>query len=158
MSLEGQKFYTSRDVIFHENTFPFSDTSPQHLFPSPLPMITQSSCSHNPLRASSVIDNPTTSILDTPQQVRRSDRAHRIPGYLNDYVCMSYNESSCFSTLINLSFQPPSISFHSLSSHSQQLLKNLHISEPSTYKEAALSHGWQAAMDQELQALALTHT
>ena len=103
-------------------------------------------------------DPATTSVPDIPPQVRKSDRKHKLRGYLTDYVCISHNESSCFSTLTNLSLQPPTISFHSLSSHSQQLLENLHISEPSTYEEAAHSPGWQAAMEQELQALAATRT
>lgn len=40
--------------------------------------------------------------------LRRSTRSHKIPGYLQDYVCCSLseeNEAFCFSTLTNLCIQ-----------------------------------------------------
>ena len=46
-TLETQKFYTSRDVVFHEDVFPYSATASQPLFPSPLIIPTDpSDCPH----------------------------------------------------------------------------------------------------------------
>ena len=77
MSLESQKFCTSRDVVFHENVFSFSDASPQYLFPSSAPMHSDYAhaledtrtfplCSHGPLLTSAMGESPTTPVTESP--------------------------------------------------------------------------------------------
>jgi len=77
---------------------------------------------------------------------------------LGDYVCTTYKESSNFTTVTNLSFQPPSVTIHCLTMDSEQLLSNLSFIEPQSYNQAVLHPGRQATMNKELQALEDTKT
>ena len=119
MTLDTHKFHFSRDVIFHEDVFPFSTVNLDHsMFPSPpsfhgdtsleSPALTLEPPTHH---VEEPADSPTlpaeTEI--TPHQVRRSARGHRTPSYLNDYVCAAHTESHCMVTLTNLDFQPLSL-------------------------------------------------
>ena len=132
MYLNTRKFYRSRDVIFHENIFPFSITYHQSLFPSnattqvdcpsvSLDMSVSPTCSHSPFHSVPSMDaNSRTPLANLQQQqARRSNRMQKTPGYLDDYVCTSDTESTCFSTLTSLRFQSPSIPFHCLNTYSQ---------------------------------------
>ena len=94
----------------------------------------------------------------SPQQPRRSDRVHKPPQYLQDYLCSAPMESSCFSALTNLSLQPPTILVHCLHTTSQDLLANLDFTEPQSYEQAVSHPGWQASMQAELTALVDTGT
>jgi len=163
MDLEHQKIYTSRDIVFHETTFPYAKSSTQPLFPPTNPSpVDLSHLQHNNLPAT---EPPCTASPETAQQteatppsVRRSTRLHRTPQYLADYMLAAQITPSCFTTLTNLSFQPPLMPVNCLHSASQQLLANLDFTEPQSYEEAALHPGWQKAMEQELQALHHTQT
>ena len=126
MTLDTHKFYTSKDVIFHEHIFPFSASTHPSLFPSSLnntvasfePQLVQ----HHELASSQqpqVSENSNLNTNHDTQQSRRSPITHKIPGYLHDYVCTAHTESSCFGTLTNLCSQPPTLSVHYLSTTSQ---------------------------------------
>ena len=153
MDITIQKFYTSKDVIFHETIFPFSTTLQQSMFP-----IQNSGDYH---------DYPDLSSLPSPahpqpapeiQPIRRSTKLHKPPSYLHDYVCTAITESYCFLTLANLDFVPSSLPIHFLSSSNQTLLETLDYTEPQTYDQAVLHLGWQEAMQKELHALKETNT
>ena len=73
---------------------------------------------------------------------RRSERIYKTPEYLQDYIYSATTESSCFSTLTNLSLQPPTIPVHCLSTASQNLLANLDFTGPQTFEEAISHRGW----------------
>jgi len=113
MTLDTNKFYFSRDVVFHENIFPFStanqdqplflstphicDTLPDSPVSSPTP----------PEHLEETLETLPTEQDTTPQQVRRSTRGHKTPSYLDDYVYTAHTESHCMTTLTNIDFHPP---------------------------------------------------
>ena len=171
IDLEHHKLYFSRDIVFHENIFPYAETLPKPLFPptnTTIPCEEPSSYLHlNPtITAPSHPESPHLQQpeVPSPQSIRRSSRVHKPPHYLEDYVHSVHNvhsahsQSFCFTTLTNLSFQPPLLPLHCLHSSSQKFLTNLSFSEPKTYEEAVSHHSWQEAMSKELQALQDTNT
>lgn len=120
------------------NPYPFTPdpsfpTSALHhfppTFPDPLPS-TDSSASHSHM--SSTSSNPSSTYSD-PLPVRRSDRPHNPPSYLQDYQC-----------------QLPA--FFSYSS-----IQHLEF-EPHTYAQAAPIPAWQDAMKKEFEALQVNNT
>jgi len=166
MDIQSRKIYSSRDVVFHEQIFPFSPSFQKAMAipaeqavhfdeESVLPPI-------HPITESPITDQqhptsiPSSSEDDT--SVRRSSRLHKTPTYLDDYVHSALTEPLCFSTLTNLTLQPPTFSSLCLHSSSQQVLDRLSYTEPQSYTEAILHPAWQVAMDQELQALQDTKT
>jgi len=168
MTLDTHKFHFSRDVIFHEDIFPFSKTQPDHsLFPPP-PVYHDDTLSQNPATVPEPPANVEAQTAETPvlptetecisPQVRRSTRRHTTPSYLNDYLCTAYTDSHCMATITNLDFQPLSLTTQSLHEDSQQLVQNLDFHEPSSFEEAVAHPGWQTAMKAELQALEATKT
>jgi len=103
MDLETHEFHVSRDVVFHEEVFPFA-ASQQHkvLFQPPSQSITEEECS--PAQPELVSSTPCP---DTPSTLSRPAREHRRPPYLQDYVCSaSPTTSYCCSTLTNLCIFP----------------------------------------------------
>jgi len=119
MALDTHKFHLSRDVIFHEDIFPFSQNKPDHsMFPSPpalhndltfsTPALTPEPSTPPADPAAEHTETPTvpTATEITPPPVRRSTRGHKTPSYLNDYLCTAHAESHCMATLTNLDFQP----------------------------------------------------
>ena len=110
MDLDSYKFFESRDVIFHENTFPFAKPHTAELqrssglFPNP-PHLFEDNIPYND--DSRIIIEPQTQLYEadrnsptnsTPEQPRRSSRPHKLPSHLQDYVCCSssslYDSSS----------------------------------------------------------------
>jgi len=95
MTLDTHKFHTSRDLVFHENIFPFSTQPTTSLFPredvcstSEYSTLSTSGealpdTSNNHLPSSSPLP-PSVTTLDTtsPPQPRKSDRVHKPPQYL----------------------------------------------------------------------------
>jgi len=146
MALDTHKFHTSRDIVFHEDIFPFSSSPTSTLFPIHSAVPTELP------EVSHLSHNPPIQCFEPPNP-RRSVRPHKAPSYLNDYVCTVVAESHYLSTLTNLSLQPPSLSYYCLANNSQHLLARLNFTEPQTYDQAASHPGWQQAMHQELQAL-----
>jgi len=162
MDIETNQFYVSRDVVFHEDVFPFVvSSSSQHkpLF-QPVPQLfTEEGFSHTSDQTSAT---PSTSCSDDGHEIARTPatsqpdssrptRTHKKPSYLQDYVCCSSaseNVQFCCSTLTNLCVFPSHEVVTVAAASSTQTLK-----EPSSYTEAASDQGWQAAMDKELSAL-----
>ena len=99
MTLDTHKFHLSRDVIFHEDIFPFSKIKPDHsLFPSPPTFHNDMTLSTPAFRPEPPTPpaNPEIEHAESPIQpavaeitsppVRRSTREHKTPGYLHDYL------------------------------------------------------------------------
>jgi len=150
MDLETHEFHVSRDVIFHEEVFPFA-ASQQHkvLFQPPSQSITEEECS--PAQPDLVSSTPCPAISSTPS---RPAREHRRPPYLQDYVCSaSPTTSYCCSTLTNLCISPTT-TLTSIAASTPVP----HIQEPNTYAEAVQDPGWTAAMEKELSALLANET
>ncbi|XP_019237846.1 PREDICTED: uncharacterized protein LOC109217992 [Nicotiana attenuata] len=155
--------YKAEDVVFHELVFPFdtSSTSSSHaiqspslppspaldpfsdtIVPVPVPTNELPSTSLSTL-ASPPPPNPASptisadtipSILESPTPpLRRSDRPHHLPSYLQDYKCQLHVSFSCSSV------QP--VEF-----------------EPYTYTHVAPIPSWQDAMRKEFEALEANNT
>jgi len=168
MSLDTHKFYFSRDVIFHEEVFPFASVNTYHsMIPSPPvfhddtalqpPAFTPEPTAHHMAEPADTPNIPAEADF-TPQQVRRSTRGHKTPTYLQDYVCTAHSEGHCMVTLTNLDFQPLSLTAQHLHEDSQQFLQHLDFHEPNSFEEAVAHPGWQSAMNTELQALETNKT
>lgn len=165
-----KKILISRDVVFHEDIFPYSASStPIILFP-PLPPYIDSDSSLPPSRSSSspqesVIQSSTLSPSSTSSEshlspvspshspshvlaARYPSRIHHSPSYLNDYLC---SFSSYFPpSLTYIPASPRSVCFSTLSSRNQSLVHTLDtVLEPSTYQQPA----WQEAMLKEFEVL-----
>ena len=105
MDLENHKFHVSKDVVFHEEIFPFAAaTEKQHkpLFQTTSqPSIEEEFCH---------IHDQTSVAPLVPHQVAqpepsRPGREHKRPSYLQDYVCCSTASKDtkfCCSTLTSL--------------------------------------------------------
>ena len=103
MDLESNKIYVSRDVAFHERIFPFASLPKEKsMFQScSLPSFEDFNEVRDEEIHSEVQLQPNTK-AETNVQLRRSTRSHKIPNYLQDYVCCSLTEEKeafCFSTL-----------------------------------------------------------
>ena len=156
--------FVSRDVVFHENIFPFalkhpiSPTNPVLPLPIPIhdstiplldPLLTNSfplsSINDSPSSSSNM--NPTTEPCIpsaseiTPQPSRKSSRVKHTPGYLHDYHChiaTSTLNPAPLSTASGIPYSLSSVlSYDHLSS--TQKLFSLSISalvEPTSYIQA----------------------
>ena len=173
-NIEDQKVIISRDVVFHENIFPYSlqnsHSIPDQIFP------TSSNLHHED---SDPISTPIPPPSPTPiqnhpssqQNLRRSTRSINPPVRLKDYVCPKPKSSnfqpsnppcasfaSCMHTMTQIA-SPGHVCFTSLSDNSKNLITNLsQIHEPSTYEEAASIPEWQEAMQKEFDALEANNT
>ena len=140
LDLGHQKVYFSRDIIYHENVFPyvnfsikplfFPDSSPftyEDLSPLSEPTYTPDTPTESSHNEGSDVISETPPL---PQSVRKSLRPHKSPSYLQDYVHSVHKEPFCFATLINLSIQPLVLPVHCLHLSSQQLLDILNFTEP----------------------------
>lgn len=173
--MRTREIIISKDVIFHEKHFPYhhkqQKDSPYAIFYLPvstLPHILDNNQqtftpvtpnndyspqdnfynhpkpehSHQPVLNEIVpidTDNPVNTL-------RRSNRTHKAPVYLSDYVCN--NIKWC-----NL------VSFNNLPNSSQAFFTcQSQWHEPTTYKEAVNDIKWQDAMQTKLGALDHNHT
>jgi len=173
--------FVSRDVVFHENIFPFalkhpiSPTDPVLPLPIPIhdsaiplldPLLTNSfplsSINDSPSSSSNM--NPTTEPCIpsaseiTPQPSRKSSRVKHTPGYLHDYHChiaTSTLNPAPSSTASGIPYSLSSVlSYDHLSS--TQKLFSLSISalvEPTSYIQAVKHEEWREAMDNEIKEL-----
>jgi len=154
MDIDTQKIYVSRDVIFHEDIFPFATPAKDrplfHHQPLSCPDDTYPTSFRAPISEPPPDTPDVQPSTDHPVQLRKSSRTHTLPGYLQDYVCCTpsiQDPSFCFSTVTNLSI-PDAFLFSAQESCQDHL-----ITEPTTYAEASQHSGWQLAMNKEIQAL-----
>ena len=152
MDLETHKFFESRDVVFHEDIFPFDKEYAKQsgvLFPFHR---AADDDADTPLHQPECDSHPSSSVLpESPMmlQLRRSARTHRLPNHLQDFVCCSMTDSFCSCTLTNLCVQD----HECLAVVAPLEDTHPHIVEPNSYEAAVQHPGWQLAMEQELQAL-----
>ncbi|KAL0353609.1 UNVERIFIED_CONTAM: Retrovirus-related Pol polyprotein from transposon RE1 [Sesamum angustifolium] len=156
-NLDSNTLFMSRDVVFHEHTFPFQavsiDSDPVSI---PLPIV--DSDVHTPSQdppipfSNSLHPFPVTqpavpTSSDTHIPLRRSQRTTSKPSWLNDYECncISSNADSC----IPSSYSTAHLSFVAhLSS----------LQEPKDYLQASKDSNWVATMNKELEALKANDT
>ncbi|KAL0462570.1 UNVERIFIED_CONTAM: Retrovirus-related Pol polyprotein from transposon RE1 [Sesamum latifolium] len=143
--------FTSRDVVFHENTFPFKNI-PTEPDPIPLPLPISEPTTDDTLE---IPTTPTMFLASSdhisplppshpppPLTLRKSHRQSPKPTWMADYVCHCTFLASAHCT--PSSFAPPHISSVAQLSSKQ---------EPRTYLQASKDEKWIAAMQQEIQAL-----
>jgi len=169
LSLADKKYYISRDVVFHEFNFPFSQqnssqsSNHSHSDPGDLSVFSDlSTYPSQPISQTNQTDStPMPHTVSSPPSdlPHRPIRTHKIPSYLQDYVMCSHSTSGhCLATTTNFCLPPSSVSSTCLAIPSQQLLSNLDFTEPCNYDEAITHAGWQDAMNKEFQALFDNHT
>ncbi|KAL0412091.1 UNVERIFIED_CONTAM: Retrovirus-related Pol polyprotein from transposon RE2 [Sesamum latifolium] len=146
--------FTSRDVQFHEDIFPFRTvppTSPTYL---PVPASDTDSC--HPVTTSPdhslPITCPTstasassthTSLPTHAPTLRRSNRQVTQPLWLQDFIC-NHTSSTSLHPDCHSSFSP---------AHMRFLAQVDAVHEPRSFKEVAQNPNWCEAMDTELEAL-----
>ena len=156
--LENEITFVSRDVIFHENIFPFSQITKDSQYE---PVI--------PLPITDCIDCPpqTSSFASSPPTIRRSERLRQPPSYLQDFHCGMAtvplpNQSSTSKDGLPVSTSHPLSRYLSYTQFSPpHRAFNVIISsllEPKSFKQAAQNPKWCDAMAAEIRALETNKT
>ena len=155
LELSTSRFYKSRDVVFHENIFPFANKSKDNPFIFVPPQKEVIADDDVVQEVGNDVETNTENLSPTEvvQPIRRSTREHTLPKYLSDYVCCSnIQNNTCCCTLTNLSVPPES-------AHGAVVLPcSSLLEEPRSYWEAASDPRWKGAMDKELEALNSNNT
>ena len=153
LDIETRSISISRNVIFHEEIFPFSKTAPD----------ISSDLFHDRVLPCIATDNDQSSsvlprVVSQPHlQVAPSSRPTRVskqPSYLKDYHCSLINSVAHVETHSTSHPIQHFLSYDKLSpSYKLFSLSVSIISEPSSFAKAAEIPEWRAAMDCELEAL-----
>ncbi|KAL0303814.1 UNVERIFIED_CONTAM: Retrovirus-related Pol polyprotein from transposon RE1 [Sesamum radiatum] len=153
--LDTHTLFTSRDVIFREDSFPFQSSPPSKSVSLPLPIPDTETpnslaphsdpCSSSP-NSSIESQPPVPSPPDSRVCLRRSQRVSSKPSWLSDYDC------HCISSATSCS--PVSYS----TAHIQFVAHLSTLQEPKSYLQASKDRNWVEAMTQELNALAANKT
>lgn len=167
------KVFTSRDVKFFPETYPFSTPVTEDAAPSlPLVEITgedvaldsdeetasaDRSCTEEP-----PINDHQANIQPAASDIvplRRSTRSHHPPSWMKDYIGTVQTGATILpSTSLTPSTFPYFISPNLSSSYITYLFNILTIHEPTSYTEASSHPEWVQAMQDELNALESNHT
>lgn len=144
LNLETNDFFISRDVIFHEHSFPFKDVS---VISIPLDIFSDSVL---PAHISSSNISP-----NLPKHTR-SNRVTHAPHHLRDYHCFTTTSIFPSTTAHPLSTY---LSSHRLSPSFSALVNNISsVLEPEHYSQAVAFPEWKQAMVDELSALETSGT
>ena len=174
LDLTTCKTFISRNIYFHESTFPsipntvhtplVFPTFPQ-FFDTFTPTPSQSTPLHSDLPITSA---PPTATLpqDTTSQPRRSTRPKHPPPYLQQYYCghmtqiPSVNPSSSTCSIPGTQYSLLSfLSTSQLSLHHRAFTSSVSlVFEPKTYNQARSIPHWQQAMTTKIKALEHNHT
>jgi len=160
--IESNKVFTSRDVIFDEDSFPYesiSSSPPKTDFVIPIVVLDSSL-----IKPTHEESTPTTSSSPIVP-LRRSQITHVPPAALSDYVCnqVSSPESLPFSSSFpSKGTRYPLCNFISYDCYSPQhrsfIATITNDVEPTCYEQAASQSHWQIPMQSELDALESNNT
>ncbi|KAL0329372.1 UNVERIFIED_CONTAM: Retrovirus-related Pol polyprotein from transposon RE2, partial [Sesamum radiatum] len=155
MDLETNILFDSRDVMFHETTYPFQSIPPENdPISLPLPIDdtdpipssrvsnSKSHLLHNnsPTVPVSPIISPTNITLPIPLSTRPQRYVSK-PAWMCDYICScAIDSSSCTPDTYSLA-------------HKCFVAQCSSVQEPKTYLQASKDANWVMAMQEELQAL-----
>lgn len=177
--IESKTIYTSRDVIFHENVFPFRDIQsfplPKTVLPMPisdhlatpfdLPSAQPDDTPHLSSAATPIpIDLPsvTSQTQNQPSLTTPPPRTRRPPAYLRVYHCNSAStnfpspSASCPGISHPISH---SLSYADLSPAFNGFLSSVDSNfEPKNFSQAVLDPKWRDAMTAEIAALERNNT
>lgn len=164
LDLESNKIHISRNVVFHENIFPFTNDQAVSLdgFFSRDPM-PHSADSEVPLATNEspaavctdpVVDRPTPAVVgetssptNTHPSREASKRVSKPPGYLNECLCHVTDTAIPYSLASYISYAKLSEGYESYICALAQ-----HV-EPSSFTQAKKFDEWLKAMNEELLAL-----
>lgn len=183
LDLVTHEVLISRDVVFHENVFPFLNSTPNFekdpfallVLPKSLDVIHDNSQPHissnsiltsipattdsipissNSVPISVTDDFVSNSTNSVPLRQSKSGRIIKKPSYLKDFHCNLLTTSTkCRYPLSDV------LSYDQLSPTYRAFTVSLSSQvEPRNYHEAAKCSEWQQAMDEELTALELNNT
>ncbi|KAK9733756.1 hypothetical protein RND81_04G090200 [Saponaria officinalis] len=147
LNLDTFTIFTSRDVVFHENIFPYIKDSYAHYLPIPIP--------------------DTTTISPAPASViplRQCTRPSHPSSYLRDYLCnlKSLSSSSCTHTVTCLCISTPQTGLPICCNIGTDPLLDTKLliptQEPMSYKQATAFPEWQTAIAAEFSALEANET
>ncbi|XP_020240280.1 uncharacterized protein LOC109819099 [Cajanus cajan] len=177
--IKTRELSVSRNVVFHENIFPYQLKSPTNTTSNssiPLPTFiptepfdytqpqteSEPEIPQNPLLDSEIAETVTTPHNPIPTPQCSTKRIIKPPSYLQDY---HYNlvaatavphQSSSKGNLYPLS---QVLSYDCLTPSYQSFILNITTTpEPTRYSKAVKHECWRIAMDQELEALARNNT
>ena len=151
-------FFISQDVVFHENIFPFHSQIAQSTIIDPFPELVLPQPLHdstippyNPHTEPNT--NPAHPAPANPPNLRRSNRNHRPPSYLQQYHCNQVITTSCTYPISDF------LNYDKLSPSYRHFVMQLpSVFEPQFYHQAAKLPEWQEAMKAELQAMEANNT
>ncbi|PKU71322.1 Retrovirus-related Pol polyprotein from transposon TNT 1-94 [Dendrobium catenatum] len=158
--IKNDRLYTSRHVVFHENSFPYTITNQptpqpeQHLTPAHSPLLLP------PATNSSIsIQTTTPSRLHNPQQHMTNLPSNTYQSPTASPICSSPTRLSTqqspprhqMQTRLKSGISKPKQIFNLLAHSSQP-------ETPSTYNQASKSAHWTRAMTEEFQALKAQNT
>ena len=116
-------------------------------------------------------DSAVSTVPSSPENsshaIRRSQRQHRPPGYLNQFICYSANIKNPISTLTSdhEEFSGTSYPLHHYvtcknfsPSHQHFLAAIMKVDEPKFYYKAVKDVKWREAMTEQIEALAKAGT
>lgn len=153
LDLTTNKVFVSRDVVFHEHTFPFHSPNtslPTSSFPLHIPLSSQpDSPSQHILSIDHILSSPAAPphASSLPVKTTSSGRIIKSPKYLNDYICGNI-QSNCAYPISNF------VSYSNLSPSYASFIAAINVvPEPSTYAKASTYAEWREAMRTELDAL-----
>ena len=178
LDLTTLKTFVSRNVLFHESTFPsIPDTIHKPFVFLDFPQIYESkSCKPNnsvSITSGSTNSTDPTSVIESSipentihanndaNSLRRSERTKHLPKYLQNYYCgnMTKIDSATQAPSSCSSFGKPYCIFSFLSDSRLSSKHKAFISvisstfEPKTYKQAISIPHWQTTMTNEIKAL-----
>lgn len=169
--LQQQKFFINRDVVFHEEQYPFqhfpkvSEPSSHIFYAYPAPSILDDDSEQSPDLPSTLPQDfphclvpisPTPvsvpSVSSHSQPLRRSFRLSKQPLWLSEYVSNPFAGNVLYPLAASISYD------HLLPTYQKYLQVFFAVTEPTSYKEAIMDNRWLEAMQAELQALQDNHT
>ncbi|XP_068647970.1 uncharacterized protein [Aristolochia californica] len=179
--VETHQVFLSRDVVFHEEVFPFhtitnstqlTDPFPDFVLPHsslhapPFPDLDSSPLHDSPVISGVPVDDPPPPNLPTlvPSSsvvapLQTSIRATHPPHYLQDYHCNLITGSSSSASSRTSYPISNSISYHALSDSHRNFVLNLSSQvEPQYYHQAVKCPDWRLVMRDELAALETNNT
>lgn len=163
------EIFISRDVIFHEDVFPFKTTNPTGFNSDPFDTIALPRLDHpippiidhsHTQPITEPIPQPANTSNHAPLHPRKSTRNSKKPSYLLDYHC---NQASIAPAPHSISqpLYPLSkvITYDKLSSGYKNYICNISLDvEPKYYHQAIKFPEWKQAMNEEIKALESNNT
>ena len=164
--LHTQQIFVSRNVIFHEEVFPFHSVLDNQPLPNPFPdlVLPLPYSDSSPYSIQSVspslhdtLPPSSSSSSQLTDPICRSSRPSKLPSYLQDYH-LAYSKHNFIPT----SHPHPLskvLSYNSLSpSYRYFVLQISSTFEPQYYHQAVKFPQWREAMEAELAAMELNNT